>query len=132
MEKRKNNRFNVLNEMKGKLYNVLNFLVKNISKEGLNLISNFQPIIGSSHKIFLFNTTDGSQQDFEIEINRAQVESFDAQKYALLSPGLIYSIGASFNNLNEKQLEFLTRFLKNKSANLEQGFISKDNINQHP
>ena len=131
MEKRKNNRFNVLNEMKGKLYNVLNFLVKNISKEGLNLISNFQPIIGSSHKIFLFNTTDGSQQDFEIEINRAQVESFDAQKYALLSPGLIYSIGASFNNLNEKQLEFLTRFLKNKSANPEEGFISKDNINQY-
>lgn len=131
MEKRKNNRFNVLNEMKGKLYNVLNFLVKNISKEGLNLISNFQPIIGSSHKIFLFNTTDGSQQDFEIEINRAQVESFDAQKYALLSPGLIYSIGARFNNLNEKQLEFLTRFLKNKSANPEEGFISKDNINQY-
>ena len=132
MEKRKNNRFNALNEMKGKLYNVVNFLVKNISKEGLNLISNFQPIIGSSYKIFLFNTTDGSQQDFEIEINRAQVESFNAKKYAALSPGLLYSIGASFNNLNEKQLEFLTRFLKNKSANLEQGFISKDNINQHP
>ena len=132
MEKRKNNRFNALNEMKGKLYNVVNFLVKNISKEGLNLISNFQPIIGSSYKIFLFNTTDGNQLDFEIEINRAQVESFNVQKYAALSPGLLYSIGASFNNLNEKQLEFLTRFLKNKSANLEQGFISKDNINQHP
>jgi hypothetical protein len=131
MEKRKNNRFNALNEMKGKLYNVVNFLVKNISKEGLNLISNFQPIIGSSYKIFLFNTTDGSQQDFEIEINRAQVESFNAKKYAALSPGLLYSIGASFNNLNEKQLEFLTRFLKKKSANPEQGFISKDNINKH-
>lgn len=131
MEKRKNNRFNALNEMKGKLYNVLNFLVKNIIKEGLNLISNFQPIIGSSHKIFLFNTTDGSQQDFEIEINRAQVESVNVQKYAALSPGLLYSIGASFNNLNEKQLEFLIRFLKNKSANPEEGFISKDNINQH-
>jgi hypothetical protein len=131
MEKRKSNRFNALNDMKGKLYNVVNFLVKNISKEGLNLISNFQPIIGSSHKIFLFNTTDGSQMDFEIEINRAQVESFTDQKYAALSPGLLYSIGASFNNLNEEQQEFLTRFLKKKSADPEQGFISKDNINQH-
>jgi hypothetical protein len=131
MEKRKSNRFNALNEMKGKLYNVVNFLVKNISKEGLNLISNFQPIIGSSHKIFLFNTTDGSQMDFEIEINSAQVESFTDKKYAALSPGLLYSIGASFNNLNEEQQEFLTRFLKKKSADPEQGFISKDNINQH-
>ena len=131
MEKRKSNRFNALDEMKGKLLNVVVFMVKNISKEGLNLISNFQPIIGSSYKIFLFNTTDSSQQDFEIEINRAQVESFNAKKYTALSPGLLYSIGASFNNLNERQLEFLSRFLKKKSANPEQGFISKDNINQH-
>ena len=131
MEKRKSNRFNALNEMKGKLYNVVNFLVKNISKEGLNLISNFQPVIGSSHKIFLLNTTDGSQQDFEIEINRAQVESFNAQKYAALSPGLIYSIGATFIQLDEKQLDFLTQFLKKKSATPEQGFISKENINKH-
>jgi hypothetical protein len=128
MEKRKSNRFNALDEMKGKLYNVVNFLVKNISKEGLNLISNFQPVIDSAYKIFLFNTSDNSQQDFEIEIIRAQVESVNAKNYSALSPGLIYSIGASFNNLNEKQLEFLTRFLKKKSANSEQGFISKDNI----
>jgi hypothetical protein len=131
MEKRKSNRFNALNDMKGKLYNVVNFLVKNISQEGLNLISNFQPVIGSSHKIFLLNTSDNSKQDFEIEINRAEVESFNPQKYAALSPGLLYSIGASFINLNEKQLEFLTKFLKKKSATPEHGFISRENINQN-
>lgn len=131
MEKRRSKRINALNEMKGKLYNLVNFLVQNISREGLNLISNFQPIIGYSYKIFLFNTTDGSQQDFEIEINRAQVESFNPQKYAALAPGLLYSIGASFINENEKRLEFLTRFMKKKSPNPEQGFISKDDIKQH-
>jgi hypothetical protein len=131
MEKRKSNRFNALNEIKGKLFNVVNFLVKNISLEGINLISNFQPVIGSGYKIYLFNVKDGTQLDFEIEINRAQVESVNAQKYAALSPGLLYSIGASFKNPNEKQQQFLARFLKNKSANPEQGLISKDNIN-HP
>ena len=129
MEKRKSNRFNALNEMNGKLYNVVNFLVKNISIEGLNLVSNFQPSIGSSYKIFLFNTADDSQQDFEIEINRAQVEPFDDIKYTALAPGLLFSFGAHFNNLDEKQLEFLTQFLKKKSAIPEQGFISRDNIN---
>jgi hypothetical protein len=130
MEKRKSNRFNALDDMKGKLYNVVNFLVKNISKEGINLISNFQPIIDSSYKIFLLNTTDGSQLDFEIEISRAQVDSFNAPKYAALSPGLVYSIGARFINLDEKQQEFLNQFLIKKSATPEQGFISKDKINQ--
>lgn len=128
MEKRRSKRINALNEMKGKLYNVVNFLVENISKEGLNLISNFQPVLGSSYKIFLFNTGDGTQQDFEIEINRAQVASANPQKYAALSPGLLYSIGASFINPNEKRLEFLQLFLKKKSLDGEQGFISKDNL----
>jgi hypothetical protein len=130
MEKRRSNRINALNDMKGKLYNVINFLVENISKDGLNLTSNFQPVIGSTYKIYLFDTTDGTQQDFEIEINRAQVEAFNPQKHATLAPGLLFSIGASFTNPNEKRLEFLTRFLNKKSVNPEQGFIAKDDIKQ--
>ncbi len=128
MEKRRSKRIDALNEMKGKLYNVVNFLVQNISRDGLNLVSNFQPVIGASYQIFLFNTSDNNQQDFEIEINRAQVESFSPEKYAALAPGLLYSIGAGFINQDEKRLEFLTRFLKKKSHDQDQGFMSKDNI----
>jgi hypothetical protein len=128
MEKRRSDRINALNEMKGKLFNLVNFLVENISREGLNLISNFQPVIGSTYKIFLFDTVDGGQQDFEIEINRAQVKSADPKKYAALAPGLLYSIGASFTSPNEKRLEFLNRFLKKKSPKPEQGLIAKDDI----
>jgi hypothetical protein len=130
MEKRRSNRINALNEMKGKLFNVVNFLVDNISREGLNLISNFQPVIGSTYKIYLFDTADGRQQDFEIEINRAQVQASNPIKYAALSSGLLFSIGANFSNPNEKQQEFLARFLQKKSLQPEQGFISKDDIKQ--
>jgi hypothetical protein len=128
MEKRRSERISALNEMKGKLYNVVNFLVQNISQDGLNLVSNFQPVIGAKYKMFLFNTSDNSQQDFEILINRAQVESFNPDKFAALAPGILYAIGASFINQNEKRLEFLTRFLNNKLLEQEQGFMSKDNI----
>lgn len=131
MEKRRSMRINALNEMKGKLYNVVNFLVQNISRDGLNLVSNFQPVIGASYQIFLFNTRGSEQQDFEIEINRAQVESFDPDKYAALAPGLLYSIGASFINQDEKRLEFLRRFLKIKSQDRDSGFMSKDTIKPH-
>jgi len=128
MEKRRSERINALNEMKGKLYNVVNFLVQNISLDGVNLVSNFQPTIGASYKIFLFNTGDGSQQEFEIEINRARVEPQDQEKYSALPPGLLYSIGAGFINQDEERRDFLTRFLKNKSLSREQGLISKDTI----
>jgi hypothetical protein len=128
MEKRRSERISALNEMKGKLYNVVNFLVQNISQDGLNLVSNFQPVIGAKYKMFLFNTSDNSQQDFEILINRAQVESFNPDKFAALAPGLLYAIGACFINQDEKRLEFLTRFLNNKLLEQEQGFMSKDNI----
>jgi hypothetical protein len=131
MEKRRNERINALNEMKGKLYNVVNFLVQNISLNGVNLVSNFQPIIGASYKIFLFNTSDSSQQEFEIEINRAQVESMFHEKYAALEPGLLYSIGAGFINQDEERQEFLNRFLNKKSLDRELGFIAKDTIKPH-
>jgi hypothetical protein len=128
MEKRRSERISALNEMKGKLYNVVNFLVENISQEGLSLVSAFQPVIGSSYKIFLFNTGDNSQQDFEIEINRAQVVSHSPEKHAALPPGLIFSIGARFVGQNPERLEFLARFLNKKSHDREQGFMSRDQV----
>jgi len=128
MEKRRSQRISAMNEMKGKLYNVVNFLVQNISQDGLNLVSNFQPVIGATYKIYLISTACASQHDFEIEVNRAQVECYDAEKYAALAPGLLYSIGAIFMNQDEKRKEFLAGFLKNKSSNPETGFIAKDHI----
>jgi len=128
MEKRKNTRYDVLQEMKGKLYNVVSFLVNNISIDGVNLVCNFQPVIGSTYKIYLIPNSGGSQQDFDIEISRAEVAAFDSQKYSTLAPGLLYSIGARFKALDPKQQEFLAAFIKKKSDGLEEGFISKDKI----
>ena len=128
MEKRKNTRYDVQQDLKGKLYNVVSILVNNISIDGVNLVSNFQPVIGSKYKIFLIHNHDGSQQDFDIEITRAEVAAFDTQKYPSLAPGLLFSIGARFKTLDQKQRDFLVGFLKRKKAGLEEGFISKDKI----
>lgn len=128
MEKRRSQRMDALNTMKGKLFNVVNFLVVNISQDGLHLVSSFQPTLGATYKIFLFNTNAGSQQDFEIEINRAQVQAYDEKKHIALTPGLLYAIGAKFINQNKKRQEFLAFFLQNKSLDSEQGYIARDTI----
>jgi len=128
MEKRKNARFDVSQDMKGKLLNVVSFVANNISMEGINLVSNFQPVIGSIYKIYLMRNHTNNQQDFEIEINRAEVADFDSKKYASLSPGLHFSIGARFKDMNEKQKEFLVSFIKKKAPGHDEGFISKDKV----
>jgi len=128
MEKRKNARFDVSLEMKGKLLNVVSFVANNISAEGINLVSNFQPIIGSTYKIYLMHSRDNIQQDFEIEINRAEVAVFDSRKHASLPPGLLFSIGAKFRNISEKQKEILDSFIKKMAPGREEGFISKDKV----
>ena len=128
MEKRKNARFDVSLEMKGKLLNVVSFVANNISAEGINLVSNFQPVIGSTYKIYLMHSRDNIQQDFEIEINRAEVADFDSKKYATLSPGLHFSIGARFKSINEQQKEILASFIRKKAARPDEGMISKDKV----
>ena len=128
MEKRKNARFDVSAEMKGKLLNVVSFVANNISVEGINLVSNFQPVIGSTYKIYLMHRRDNIQQDFEIEINRAEVAVFDSKKYSALPPGLLFSIGAKFKNISEKQKEVLASFIRKKTPGHEEGFISKDKV----
>lgn len=128
MEKRKSARIDVSQVMKGKLLNVLSFVANNISEEGINLVSSFQPVIGSVYKIYLIHSRDGRQQEFEIEINRAEVAAFDSKKYASLPSGLLFSIGAKFVRLDEKQHAFLVSFAKKKSPGPDEGFISKDKI----
>jgi hypothetical protein len=128
MEKRKNTRFDVSKDMKGKLLNVVSFVANNISIEGINLVSNFQPVIGSLYKIYLVHNRSNNQQDFEIEINRAEVAVFDSKKYAALPPGLLFSIGAKFKGMNAQQKEFLISFMKRKASAPDEGFISKDKI----
>ncbi|MCX6555719.1 MAG: hypothetical protein NTZ12_12025 [Candidatus Aminicenantes bacterium] len=128
MEKRKSARFDVSQDMQGKLLNVVGFVANNISGEGINLVSNFQPVIGSVYKIYLLHSRDNRQQEFDIEINRAEVAVFDSKKYAILPPGLLFSIGAKFRNPSEKQKEFLASFMKKRVNGTDEGFIGTKKI----
>jgi hypothetical protein len=76
----------------------------------------------------LLHSRDNRQQEFEIEINRAEVVPFDSRKHAALPPGLLFSIGAKFRNISSTQREFLASFMKGKPEGSEEGFISKDKV----
>jgi hypothetical protein len=131
MEKRNSARVDASLEMNGKLLNVVSFAVNNISGDGINLVSNFQPATGGTYKIYLMNNRDGGQQEFDVEITRSEVTAFDSEKYASLPPGLLFSIGARFVNPDERQREFLASFMNKKSAGLDEGFIRKNKIEKN-
>lgn len=123
MERRKSVRYNGLSDLMGKLYNVVNFHVKNISKDGINIVSHFQPNIGSGYVIYINN--EGQIQDFHIRVTRAEVYSFDSDVNSSHSGGMRYSIGAVFEQIDETRKKFIRTLIATKCNNIEAGFLQE-------
>ncbi len=122
MERRKSVRYDGLSDLMGKLYNVVNFHVKNISKDGINIVSHFQPNIGSSYIIYINN--EGQVQDFHIRVIRAEVYSFDSGESSSNSGGMRYSIGAVFEQIDETRKKFIRTLIATKCNNID-GFLQE-------
>ena len=123
MERRKSVRYDGLSDLTGKLYNVINFHVKNISREGINIVSHFQPIIGSSYMIYINN--DGQIQDFHIRALRVEVYSFDSGTDVTHPGGMKYSIGAVFEQVDETRKKFIRTLMATKCNDIEAGFLQE-------
>jgi len=123
MERRKSVRYDGLSDLTGKLYNVINFHVKNISRDGINIISHFQSNIGSSYMIYINN--DGQIQDFHIRVLRAEVHSFDSEMDVSHPGGMMYSISAVFEQVDETRKKFIRTLIATKCNNIEAGFLQK-------
>ncbi len=105
MEKRKHSRFKDVEELSGKLYNVINFRVQDLSPKGISLICGLVAQIGTIYSIFLCN--DDDKKDFRIKIIRSEAFPMD-EKYAdLRSDGMLYLIGAEFIDMNSERERYL-------------------------
>jgi hypothetical protein len=115
-EKRSSRRVETTIQLNGKLYNVVDFKVRNISIGGINIICNFQPQVGSQYTIFLMD--NGVTQDFDVQVLRCEVEG----KVKPGEPPKL-SIGARFVNLDSERRRFLDCFLK-KQGEHEGGLLT--------
>ncbi len=116
MEKRKSYRYESVEKLKGKLYNVVNFNVKNISYEGINIICGFITKIGTIYNIYLAKNEE--KKDFKIKIIRSEAQPFEDKHEDLSSKGMLYNVGAEFVDLNEERKEFL-KYIINDENNLD-------------
>jgi hypothetical protein len=122
MEKREKKRFFKVDKLKGKLFNVVEFRVKDISLCGINIISSLNPTVGTDYMIYLYNK--GQKQDFMINVVRAEVIPFK-EKFSLGSyHGAFFSIGCKFINHNEERIRFLEAAMESQE-DLEPGHIEE-------
>jgi len=112
MEKRKSPRFDKVDNLKGKLHNVVNFHVKDISYYGINLICNLMANIGVTYNIII-NKND-EKEEFTIKVIRSEAQPFESKYSNLQSGGMLFNIGAEFAEIDEKKKKFLEYIINEK------------------
>ena len=111
MERRANYRFDVLNEVRGSFSSHDGLYVKNMSMNGLNVLSSFKPAVGGSYLIQL-KGSNGARQNFKIQVVRAEVFKFNSEESQVLPYRIIFSSGAVFLDLTDDRRNFLIGLLE--------------------
>lgn len=108
-QKRRNHRFQLVGAVPGTFNNNEAFLVKDINFDGLHLLSNFSPIIGSKYVLTFKDKTQS--EDFEIQVVRVNQGGFNSDDQKGIPIGVVYSVGARLLNISENKKKFLMSLL---------------------
>ena len=117
MERRANHRFNVFHKVLGSFSAHENLYVKNMSMNGLNVLSGFKPVVGSSYLIHL-NGSSTRKQSFKIQVVRAEVHSFNSAELKVLPQRIVFSSGAVFLDITDDRRNFLISLLESHFKDL--------------
>jgi hypothetical protein len=103
--------FELTNEVTGEFRNREEFLVKNISMGGINLISNYPPAIGNSYQIFIHYGRE--TYEFAVTIVHSRILRFQDQPQSVLRPGVVYATGCAIAFENEAQKNLVLAIIQN-------------------
>jgi len=103
--------FELTSEVTGEFRNREEFLIKNISVGGFNLISNYPPSIGSSYQIFVNYGLE--KHEFKVKIVHSRILRFQDQPESVLRPGVVYSTGCEIAYETTLQKNLVLEIIKN-------------------
>ena len=103
--------FELCNEVTGEFQNREEFIIKNISLGGFNLISNYPPVIENTLRIFI--NYDKQKNDFMIKVIHSRILRFQDQPDGVLKPGIVYSTGCVILDETETQKDLVLEIIKN-------------------
>jgi hypothetical protein len=103
--------FELTNEVTGEFRNREEFLIKNISVGGFNLISNYPPAIGNPYQIFIKYALE--KHEFRVQIVHSRILRFQDQSESVLKPGVVYATGCEIVYESELQKNLVLEIIKN-------------------
>ena len=102
--------FELTNEVTGEFRNREEFLIKNISLGGFNLISNYPPTIGNSYQIFI--NYGKEKHEFAVKIIHSRILRFQGQPESVFKTGVVYSTGCEIAYENDAQKNLVLEIIK--------------------
>ena len=103
--------FELTSEVTGEFRNREEFLIKNISVGGFNLISNYPPAIGNSYQIFVNYGLE--KHEFKVTIVHSRILRFQEEQASVLRPGVVYSTGCEIAYESTLQKNLVLEIIKN-------------------
>ncbi len=103
--------FELTTEVTGEFRNHEEFLIKNISAGGFNLVSNYPPTIGNPYQIFINYSRE--KHEFRVKVVHSRILRFQDQPESVLKPGIVYASGCEIAYDNEVQKNLVQDIIKN-------------------
>jgi hypothetical protein len=104
--------FELKNEITGQFSNREEFVIKNISVGGFNLLSNYSPNIGRDYRIFV--NYDELQHEFEVKIVHSRIFRYLDKQDGFFRPGVVFSHGCQIVFENDRQKSLVLDIIKNE------------------
>lgn len=104
--------FELKSELTGEFSNREEFVIKNISVGGFNLLSNYSPNIGRNYQIFV--NYGELKHEFEVEIVHSRIFRYLDKHDGFFRPGVIFSHGCQILFENDGQKILVRDIIKNE------------------
>lgn len=104
--------FELKSEVTGQFRNSEEFLVRNISSRGFNLLSNYSPNVGNVYQIFV--DYGGKKVEFEIKIIHSRIFRYLNEQESILRSGVVYSHGCQILSETETQKILVQDIIRNE------------------
>jgi hypothetical protein len=104
--------FELKNEVTGQFRNSEEFLIRNISSRGFNLLSNYSPNVGNVYQIFV--DYDGKKVEFEIKIVHSRIFRYLKQQESIFRSGVVYSHGCQILSETQTQINLVQDIIQNE------------------
>jgi hypothetical protein len=104
--------FELTGEVTGEFPNREEFQLKNISMGGLNLLSNYPPLINNTYPILI--RYGGEKHPFKITVVHSRILRFQAQAEGIFRTGVVYSSGCQVHFENEFQKNLILGIIQHE------------------